>query len=244
MTKGFYCKKIGVAYINLARTFIFCKTLRAHSCLPNGGLCAPVTSVYYLQIHRLSHSRGIRKESEKSYYDTLEITPKATQAQVKDAYYRMSKAYHPDQLKVTDGKDPSIKFREIREAYEVLGNYHKRRMYDKGLLKFTVASTPSEADKYSSKFYESRRQRSQAPSATGRTPIYNFDEWSQAHYETTRLRKEETKRQYEDLLKEEHNSREEKKANSIVAIFVMFGLGLVFQVLFTHDTDHAKTKIR
>ncbi|KAK4319569.1 hypothetical protein Pmani_009509 [Petrolisthes manimaculis] len=240
MIKGFYCKKIGVAYINLARTFIFCKTLRAHSCLLNGGLCVPVTSVYYLQIHRLSHSRG----SEKSYYDILQLTPKATQAQVKDAYYRMSKAYHPDQLKVTDGKDPSIKFREITEAYEVLGNYHKRKMYDKGLLKYTVASTPSEAEKYSSTFYESRRQRSRAPSATGRTPIYNFDAWSQAHYETTRQRREEAKRDYEDLLKEHNNSTEEKKANSIVAIFAMIGLGLVFQIMFTHDTDHAKTKIR
>lgn len=156
----------------------------------------------------------------------------------------MSKAYHPDQLKVADGSDPSLKFREITEAYEVLGNYHKRKMYDKGLLKFNVASTPAEAEEYSSKFYESRMKRSQAPTSSGRTPIYNFDEWSKLHYETTRARREETKQHYEELLRREHTTRETKKANSIVSIFVLIGIGIVFNMMLTQNVDKVKPKGR
>lgn len=156
----------------------------------------------------------------------------------------MSKAYHPDQQKVTDGSDPSLKFREITEAYEVLGNYHKRKMYDKGLLKFNVAATPAEAEDYASKFYESRQKRSQAPTSSGRTPIYNFDEWSKLHYETTRVRRDDTRQQYEELLRREHTTRESKKANSIVSIFVLIGMGIVFNMMCSQNTDKVKNKDR
>lgn len=154
----------------------------------------------------------------------------------------MSKAYHPDQLKTTDGTDPSLKFREITEAYEVLGNYHKRKMYDKGLLKFNVAATPAEAEDYATKFYGSRQKRSQAPTSSGRTPIYNFDEWSKLHYETTRIRREETKQHYEELLRRQHANSETKKANSIVSIFVLIGIGIVLNMMCTQNADKVKTK--
>lgn len=67
---------------------------------------------------------------KKSHYDVLGITPKATQVDVKAAYYNLSKVYHPDR---NDGStDAAQKFRDITEAYEILGNYKLRRLYDKG----------------------------------------------------------------------------------------------------------------
>lgn len=67
----------------------------------------------------------------KSHYDTLGITPKATQADVKTAYYKLSMLYHPDKNK--DSVEASTKFREVTDAYEVLSNVKSRRLYDKGL---------------------------------------------------------------------------------------------------------------
>lgn len=66
----------------------------------------------------------------KNHYDVLGITPKATQTDVKAAYYRLSMVYHPD--KNEGCNSASEKFRDITTAYEVLGNFKLRRLYDKG----------------------------------------------------------------------------------------------------------------
>ena len=68
---------------------------------------------------------------KKSHYDVLELTPKATQVDVKTAYYKLSKIYHPDKNK--GSVDAAEKFRDINSAYEILGNYKLRRLYDKGI---------------------------------------------------------------------------------------------------------------
>lgn len=66
----------------------------------------------------------------RSHYDILGITPKATQADIKSTYYRLSMIYHPD--KSPGNADAVEKFRAITAAYEVLSNYRLRQMYDKG----------------------------------------------------------------------------------------------------------------
>lgn len=69
---------------------------------------------------------------KKSHYDVLGLTPKANMVDIKSAYYDLSKVYHPDR---NDGSPESAqKFRDITEAYEILGNYKLRRLYDKGLF--------------------------------------------------------------------------------------------------------------
>lgn len=80
-------------------------------------------------------SRTSQLAKSKNYYDDLEIPKNSTQSEIKGAYYNLSKAYHPDKNKT---KVAANKFRAISEAYEVLGNFRKRRMYDKGL--FTAMS--------------------------------------------------------------------------------------------------------
>ncbi|ELT97077.1 hypothetical protein CAPTEDRAFT_29520, partial [Capitella teleta] len=62
------------------------------------------------------------------HYDVLKIPMKATQAQVKSAYFVLSKKYHPDMDSSPEAK--SI-FADIQVAYEVLGNSSKRRQYDR-----------------------------------------------------------------------------------------------------------------
>lgn len=62
------------------------------------------------------------------YYKILEIDKKATDAEIKKAYRKLARKYHPD-INPND-KDAEKKFKEINEANEVLGNTEKRKKYD------------------------------------------------------------------------------------------------------------------
>lgn len=62
------------------------------------------------------------------YYKVLEIDKKATDAEIKKAYRKLARKYHPD-INPND-KDAEKKFKEINEANEVLGNAEKRKKYD------------------------------------------------------------------------------------------------------------------
>lgn len=66
-----------------------------------------------------------------SLYARLRLTAVATQSEIKSAYYRLSKIYHPD--KNNNCPKASIQFRNITEAYEVLGNSTLKAAYDKGI---------------------------------------------------------------------------------------------------------------
>lgn len=66
-------------------------------------------------------------------YTRLRLTAAATQAEIKTAYYRLSKIYHPDTN--TNSSKAGPQFRGITEAYKVLGNPKTRAEYDKGINK-------------------------------------------------------------------------------------------------------------
>ncbi|WP_394169863.1 DnaJ C-terminal domain-containing protein [Saccharospirillum alexandrii] len=63
----------------------------------------------------------------KDYYKVLGLADKATQAEVKQAYRKLARKYHPD---VSKEKDAEAKFKEVGEAYEVLSDVEKRAEYD------------------------------------------------------------------------------------------------------------------
>ena len=64
----------------------------------------------------------------KDYYQILGIPREATQDQIKQAYRKVARKYHPD---VSKERDAEAKFKDAGEAYEVLKDPEKRAAYDK-----------------------------------------------------------------------------------------------------------------
>lgn len=65
----------------------------------------------------------------KDYYATLGVAKSASQKDIKSAYRRLARKWHPD-ANPDKPKEAEEKFKEISEAYEVLGDAEKRRKYD------------------------------------------------------------------------------------------------------------------
>src|ERR1700756_5890918 len=65
----------------------------------------------------------------KDYYAVLGVPKGAPEKDIKSAYRKLARKWHPDQ-NPENAKEAEEKFKEISEAYEVLGDPEKRRKYD------------------------------------------------------------------------------------------------------------------
>lgn len=66
--------------------------------------------------------------SKRDYYEVLGVDKNATEAEIKSAFRKKAKEFHPDLNK--DNPDAAEKFKEAQEAYSVLSDEQKRKMYD------------------------------------------------------------------------------------------------------------------
>src|ERR1041385_1779113 len=64
----------------------------------------------------------------KDYYESLGVPRGASDAEIKKAFRKLAREYHPDVAR--DKKKAEEKFKEINEAYEVLSDPAKRKKYD------------------------------------------------------------------------------------------------------------------
>ena len=88
--------------------------------------------------------------ASKNYYDILGVKRDASEKEIKQAYRRLARKYHPD---VNAGdKSAEAKFKEINEAYEVLSDKQNRQKYDRYGDKWQYADQFAEAERQQARY--------------------------------------------------------------------------------------------
>jgi molecular chaperone DnaJ len=75
------------------------------------------------------------------YYKTLGVDKRASADEIKKAYRKLARKYHPDTN--PDDKSAEARFKEISQAHDVLGDPEKRKQYDSGTGPFTTGAGPA-----------------------------------------------------------------------------------------------------
>ncbi|HLM84893.1 MAG TPA: molecular chaperone DnaJ [Solirubrobacteraceae bacterium] len=78
--------------------------------------------------------------SRPDYYKTLGVSNKATPEEIKKAYRKLARQYHPDRN--PGDKQSEARFKEISQAHDVLGDPEKRKQYDSGTGPFATGAGP------------------------------------------------------------------------------------------------------
>ncbi|MFP4528451.1 MAG: DnaJ domain-containing protein [Candidatus Kapaibacterium sp.] len=85
----------------------------------------------------------------KDYYKILGVRRTASSGEIKKAYYRMARIFHPDR---NPGRDTLDRFVEVNEAYRILGNLDERLRYAEYLRKNSSKSAPKKNSVRNRKF--------------------------------------------------------------------------------------------
>lgn len=178
---------------------------------------------------------------QMDYYAVLEVNRKATHEEIKRAYYKLSKIYHPDRNK--GSAEASIKFHAVSTAYEVLGNYKLRKMYDKGFL--TAQYMPEAIKKEDEEpveheaFYRSRSQRSNIPEVQEKSSSFNVDNWTKHHYDKQRVEHSKAKERFE----EKRRVKQVGEFKTNLEYLMLFGVVItcaLFYIQFLHPSTPKK----
>ena len=93
--------------------------------------------------------------SKRDYYEVLGVKKDAGKQQIKSAYRKLAKKYHPD-TNVGDAKAEQL-FKEVTEAYNVLSDEEKRKLYDKFGHAAFDGSLGNDPDEFNRKYGKKNR---------------------------------------------------------------------------------------
>jgi len=68
--------------------------------------------------------------AKRDFYEVLGVAKNASEEEIKKAYRKLAMKFHPDRHQGEDAKDAEVKFKEVKEAYEMLSDAQKRAAYD------------------------------------------------------------------------------------------------------------------
>lgn len=181
-----------------------------------------------------------KPRSRTHYYDVLELSSKASQTDIKGAYYRLSRVHHPDVNKQENAK---AKFSEIAEAYEILGNTHKRRLYDRGAFNLGAGHADAADDDYTEAFRQREGFGSErrAP-PTGWTSQYNFDEFYRQHYAESIKKDKEDRAFNEEAMRHYEMDRFSMQLRAVLTCLMFLSMILVF-LIPTQEPALTKSKL-
>ena len=163
----------------------------------------------------------------ENYYDLLKVSSKASQEEIKSAYYKISKDYHPD---LNTGQEAKSKFLKINEAYKTLSNIRYRSDYDRELF----GSHHTNFDEDYKEFLRRKdvfRKRSGGV-RTGKTSHFDYDEFNRMHYQEAikqNMRERQTQKEW-DM----NRKRDKQEAQTTLSLYFIFLFTLISALLFQH----------
>ncbi|HEY9811024.1 MAG TPA: DnaJ domain-containing protein [Halomicronema sp.] len=94
--------------------------------------------------------------ADSNHYQTLQVSPKATQTEIKQAYRRLAKQFHPDSNQSSASHEHIV---SLNAAYEILGDTQNRQSYDRQL--FSPTTNRQQRTANAQKHYQQRRETEQ-----------------------------------------------------------------------------------
>ncbi|XP_053192334.1 dnaJ homolog subfamily C member 18-like [Scomber japonicus] len=198
------------------RTFCSSRAPRRH-------LCLRPEQVVFIRTFSEEGSRSVPLyRSKTGYYDILEVSPTATHAQIKTAYYKQSFIYHPDRNSGSD--EATVRFSDISEAYAVLGHKGLRKKYDRGLLSLSDLTTkPSAKDTAGSSTKQQPESRRSTVGIERRGDVFDFDDFIKSHYGEQLQRQRNIRVRKEEMLRKKQETVAEMKLGWMLEL----GVGLL-----------------
>ncbi|MBD2042478.1 J domain-containing protein [Microcoleus sp. FACHB-672] len=94
--------------------------------------------------------------AHSNHYETLQVSSKATQSEIKQAYRRLVKLFHPDSNSETAGHEEIVR---LNAAYEILGDTQRRQSYDRQMHKHSTTAPSSRQGRTASTQTQSRQRQ-------------------------------------------------------------------------------------
>lgn len=205
------------------------RTIHWHSALSH-------RSIKISRSYRTSNTKEIPLYSSKSaYYDILQVSPNATQAQIKTAYYKQSFVYHPD--KNAGSEHAASQFSQISEAYNVLGNKTLRKKYDAGILseadvRGLTQPTATKETTSGSSSDATRKRRSPEVGARSQN-VFDFDAFYRAHYGEQLQRQKYIRARLQEIKRQKEEKIQDRKLGQMSEVAVGIMLAVAAAILFS-----------
>lgn len=171
-------------------------------------------------------------KSKTGYYDILEVSPTATHAQIKTAYYKQSFIYHPD--KNAGSEAATFMFSQISEAYHVLGNKALRRKYNRGILsQADLLGSSKPTGRESPTSGQQTRARHSPSVGAAQQKIFDFDTFIRSHYGEQLQREKQLRQRREEILRKKEENYEDVKLGRLKEITVGLMLAMAIAIFFS-----------